>query len=147
VYTLKIPFLTDFNLPRTSVDVLQKYPGCARCCKITESFRPFHDHSRVRIIEDVFQAKPIQVPIFDPIEIDMIDLCPSLVLIDKGKRRTGNIIDGLDGLSVPQVADQLDRTVHATEALLVRARVAFRRAYEARSRRPDDDWRGSDDDD
>jgi RNA polymerase sigma-70 factor (ECF subfamily) len=36
----------------------------------------------------------------------------------------------LDGLSVPEVAEQLDRTVHATEALLVRARVAFRRAYE-----------------
>ena len=37
----------------------------------------------------------------------------------------------LDGLSVPEVAEQLDRTVHATEALLVRARAAFRRAYEA----------------
>ena len=36
----------------------------------------------------------------------------------------------LDGLPVPEVAEQLDRTVHATEALLVRARVAFRRAYE-----------------
>ena len=36
----------------------------------------------------------------------------------------------LDGLSVPEVASVLDRTVHATEALLVRARVAFRRAYE-----------------
>ena len=36
----------------------------------------------------------------------------------------------LDGLSVPQVADLLDRTVHATEALLVRARTAFRIAYE-----------------
>ena len=35
----------------------------------------------------------------------------------------------LDGLSVPEVADVLGRTVHATEALLVRARVAFRRAY------------------
>jgi RNA polymerase sigma-70 factor (ECF subfamily) len=37
----------------------------------------------------------------------------------------------LDGLAVPEVARHLDRTVHATEALLVRARVAFRRAYEA----------------
>ena len=37
----------------------------------------------------------------------------------------------LDGLSVPEVANVLDRTVHATEALLVRARDAFRRAYEA----------------
>jgi RNA polymerase sigma-70 factor, ECF subfamily len=36
----------------------------------------------------------------------------------------------LDGLSVPEVAAVLDRTVHATEALLVRARNAFRRAYE-----------------
>lgn len=35
----------------------------------------------------------------------------------------------LDGLPVPEVATLVDRTVHATEALLVRARVAFRRAY------------------
>lgn len=35
----------------------------------------------------------------------------------------------LDGLPVPEVAGLLDRTVHATEALLVRARAAFRRAY------------------
>jgi RNA polymerase sigma-70 factor (ECF subfamily) len=35
----------------------------------------------------------------------------------------------LDGLTVAQVAERLDRTVHATEALLVRARTAFRRAY------------------
>ena len=35
----------------------------------------------------------------------------------------------LDGLSVPEVAELLGRTVHATEALLVRARLAFRRAY------------------
>ena len=35
----------------------------------------------------------------------------------------------LDGLPVPEVAHHLDRTVHATEALLVRARNAFRVAY------------------
>jgi RNA polymerase sigma-70 factor (ECF subfamily) len=35
----------------------------------------------------------------------------------------------LDGLTVPAVAEQLGRTLHATEALLVRARQAFRRAY------------------
>jgi RNA polymerase sigma-70 factor (ECF subfamily) len=33
-------------------------------------------------------------------------------------------------LPVAAVAEHLNRTVHATEALLVRARVAFRRAYE-----------------
>jgi RNA polymerase sigma-70 factor (ECF subfamily) len=36
----------------------------------------------------------------------------------------------LDGLPVPEVARYLDRTVHATEALLVRARAAFRRIYQ-----------------
>jgi RNA polymerase sigma-70 factor (ECF subfamily) len=36
----------------------------------------------------------------------------------------------LDGLPVPEVARQLGRTRHATEALLVRARAAFRRIYE-----------------
>jgi RNA polymerase sigma-70 factor (ECF subfamily) len=35
----------------------------------------------------------------------------------------------LDGLSVPEVAALLGRTVHATEALLVRARNAFRVQY------------------
>jgi RNA polymerase sigma-70 factor (ECF subfamily) len=35
----------------------------------------------------------------------------------------------VDGLSGPEVAAQLDRSVHAAEALLVRARAAFRRAY------------------
>ncbi len=39
----------------------------------------------------------------------------------------------LDDLTVPQVASELGRTRHATEALIVRARAAFRRAYEGRS--------------
>jgi len=36
----------------------------------------------------------------------------------------------LDGLPVAQIAEHLGRTMHATEALLVRARAAFRAAYE-----------------
>lgn len=36
----------------------------------------------------------------------------------------------LDGLSVPEVADHIGRSVHATETLLVRARAALRRVYE-----------------
>jgi RNA polymerase sigma-70 factor (ECF subfamily) len=39
----------------------------------------------------------------------------------------------LDDLPVPQVAEELGRTRHATEALIVRARAAFRRAYEDRA--------------
>ena len=40
------------------------------------------------------------------------------------------ILRYVDGLPVREVADHLDRTEHATEALLVRARRAFRAAYE-----------------
>jgi RNA polymerase sigma-70 factor (ECF subfamily) len=40
----------------------------------------------------------------------------------------------LDGLPVPEVAAHLGRTVHATEALLVRARRQFRATYERRHR-------------
>ncbi|MEM8708084.1 MAG: RNA polymerase sigma factor [Actinomycetota bacterium] len=36
----------------------------------------------------------------------------------------------LDDLSVPECADELGRSVHATESLLARARNAFRTAYE-----------------
>jgi len=36
----------------------------------------------------------------------------------------------LDGLPVPEVAEHLGRSVHATETLLVRARAALRRVYQ-----------------
>lgn len=36
----------------------------------------------------------------------------------------------VDGLSVPEVAELIGRSVHATETLLVRARAAFRDRYE-----------------
>jgi RNA polymerase sigma-70 factor (ECF subfamily) len=42
----------------------------------------------------------------------------------------------VDDLPVPQVAELLQRTVHATEALLVRARTAFRRDYVSTPRSP-----------
>ncbi|MEU5878972.1 sigma-70 family RNA polymerase sigma factor [Spirillospora sp. NPDC047279] len=42
----------------------------------------------------------------------------------------------LDGLPVPQVAEHLDRTVRATEALLVRAKAAFRQEYDRRCPTP-----------
>jgi RNA polymerase sigma-70 factor (ECF subfamily) len=45
------------------------------------------------------------------------------------QHRTVLTLRYLDDLPVADVAESLDRTVHATEALLVRARLAFRRAY------------------
>ncbi len=45
------------------------------------------------------------------------------------QHRTALVLRYVDDLSVPDVAAALGRTVHATEALLVRARRAFRAAY------------------
>ncbi|WP_448614515.1 RNA polymerase sigma factor [Modestobacter sp. URMC 112] len=45
--------------------------------------------------------------------------------------RAALVLRYLDDLTVPQVAEALGRTLHATEALLVRARRAFRSAYES----------------
>jgi RNA polymerase sigma-70 factor (ECF subfamily) len=47
-----------------------------------------------------------------------------------GNHRAALTLRYVDGLPVPQVAEVLGRTVHATEALLVRARAAFRKVYE-----------------
>jgi RNA polymerase sigma-70 factor (ECF subfamily) len=46
------------------------------------------------------------------------------------QHRAALVLRHVDDLPVPQVAAALGRTVHATEALLSRARTAFRRAYE-----------------
>lgn len=44
--------------------------------------------------------------------------------------RSALVLRYLDGLSVAETAATLGRTVHATEALLVRARRAFRASYD-----------------
>jgi RNA polymerase sigma-70 factor, ECF subfamily len=48
-----------------------------------------------------------------------------------GHHRAALTLRYADDLPVPQVAELLGRTVHATEALLVRARAAYRKAYES----------------
>jgi RNA polymerase sigma-70 factor, ECF subfamily len=48
-----------------------------------------------------------------------------------GHHRAALTLRYVDGLPVPEVANVLGRTVHATEALLVRARASFRKLYES----------------
>jgi RNA polymerase sigma-70 factor, ECF subfamily len=47
-----------------------------------------------------------------------------------GPQRSAMTLRYLDGLPVPEVAEHLGRSVHATETLLVRARAALRRVYQ-----------------
>lgn len=68
----------------------------------------------------------------DPWELRLDALRAQQVLrVLAPQHRAVLVLRYLDDLSVPQVAEVLGRTRHATEALIVRARAAFRRAYEA----------------
>lgn len=67
----------------------------------------------------------------DPWEAELDALRVQDVLAGLGAHHRGALVlRYVDGLPVPDVAAELGRTLHATEALLVRARAAFRRAYE-----------------
>ena len=91
------------------------------------------DHWR-RIARDerlltAIDAQPDPDP--DPWEVHLDVLTAHRVLDRLGAHhRSALTLRYLDGLPVRQVAECLERTEQATEALLVRARHAFRTAYE-----------------
>jgi RNA polymerase sigma-70 factor (ECF subfamily) len=67
----------------------------------------------------------------DPWDVEIDTVVAHQVLDALGAHhRAALTLRYLDGLPVAQVAEHLGRTMHATEALLVRARAAFRAAYE-----------------
>lgn len=67
----------------------------------------------------------------DPWDTHVDALRARATLAELGAHHRGALtLRYVDDLSVLEVAEVLGRTVHATEALLVRARAAFRTAYE-----------------
>lgn len=77
------------------------------------------------------QAVPEPVMLDDPWDAELDGFLARDVLDSLGAHhRAALTLRYVDDLSVPEVAAVLDRTVHATEALLVRARNAFRDRYE-----------------
>jgi RNA polymerase sigma-70 factor (ECF subfamily) len=63
----------------------------------------------------------------------MVEVEPELgmevLALLSASHRAALILRHVDGLSVPEVAEILGRSVHSTETLLVRARAAFRSRY------------------
>jgi RNA polymerase sigma-70 factor, ECF subfamily len=87
------------------------------------------EHRRLRIVA----GEPDHE---DPWDERLDALLAREVLMELGPHhRAALTLRYLDGLPVPEVAELLGRTIHATEALLVRARAAFRMAYERREGR------------
>ena len=90
------------------------------------------DHWRARAREDrklalAYSAEPTTVVDgHKPADAERV----AQVLADLNPTyRAALVLRHLDGLSVPEVADLLDRSVEATEQVLSRARAAFRNAY------------------
>jgi RNA polymerase sigma-70 factor (ECF subfamily) len=129
-----------------AVDAVRKGRGAALTTGwlITVARNKLVDHWRRAEREERgrrLMVAPEPVPEPDDV-LGELDPSRALAVLDElgPHHRVALTLRYLDGMSVPQVADQLERTVHATEALLVRARAAFRRAYADRT----GDW--SDDD-
>ncbi len=90
------------------------------------------DHWRRQEREERKLALVDAEPVEDRWEVDLDRLVALDVLAGLGPHhRAALTLRYLDGLPVPEVAAHLERTVGATEVLLVRARRAFRDAYTA----------------
>lgn len=89
------------------------------------------DHWRRRAREQRLLDDAAVEGVHDPwdLELDALRARDVLATLDP-HHRAALVLRHVDGLPVPEVAAHLGRTLHATEALLVRARRAFRSAYE-----------------
>jgi RNA polymerase sigma-70 factor, ECF subfamily len=101
--------------------------GVARHKLVDHWRRAARDERNLRLAED--DARKVD----DPWDAQL-DAAQARAALDQlgPHHRAALTLRYLDGLPVPEVADLLGRTVHGTEALLVRARSAFRKAYEDR---------------
>lgn len=96
------------------------------------------DHWRRRKREERGLRLVHEAEAVDPWDEELDALLARGVLAELGPHhRAALTLRYLDGLAVPEVAHLLGRTVHATEALLVRAKAAFRAAYREKEGRDD----------
>lgn len=107
--------------------------GVARHKLVDHWRRQARDERRLAAVADLTETTE------DPWDVRLDAHHAHHVLAALGPHHRGALtLRYLDGLAVPEVAACLDRTVHATEALLVRARRAFRVAYEGQHEDPSD---------
>ena len=98
--------------------------GVARHKLIDHWRRQARDERSLRALLD--DAPPAEDP-WD-VQLDRVRARETLARLGP-HHRAALTLRYVDDLPVPRVAALLERSVHATEALLVRARTAFRRAY------------------
>lgn len=93
--------------------------------KLADHYRRRHDRFSVPVAE---LPEPVDVADDWDVELDRI-VAESVLATLPEHHRTVLALRYMDDCSVPECAELIGRTVHATEALLVRARRAFRAHY------------------
>lgn len=92
---------------------------------------------------DFYRASAKHRPLDAIWEDDRIEALPEISRLDPPEReriqrvlmrvpvpqRQALVLRYMDGCSVPEIAGELDRSIHATESLLARGRANFRRAH------------------
>jgi RNA polymerase sigma-70 factor (ECF subfamily) len=94
--------------------------------KLADHFRRRHDRRAVPVAD---VPEPADAADTWDAELDRIVAETTLRRLS-GPHRAVLTLRYMDDCSVPECAELIGRTVHATEALLVRARRAFRNSYE-----------------
>ena len=103
--------------------------GIARHKLVDHWRRAEREQRRLHAVADDPTVDKAEVDPWD-VQLDVLAARDALEQLD-AKHRAVLTLRYLDGLSVPEVAAVLERSVHATETLLVRARRAFRDTYES----------------
>lgn len=93
--------------------------------KLADHYRRRHDRFAVPVAE---LPEPVDPDDDWDVELDRI-VAESVLTSLSEQHRTVLALRYLDDCTVPECAELIGRTVHATEALLVRARRAFRAHY------------------
>jgi RNA polymerase sigma-70 factor (ECF subfamily) len=93
--------------------------------KLADHYRRRHDRFSVPVAE---LPEPVEPADHWDAELDRI-VAESVLARLGEQHRTVLSLRYMDDCSVPECAELIGRTVHATEALLVRARRAFKKAY------------------
>lgn len=120
-------FLAAMDTVRAKTTVPLSIPwliGVARH-KLADHYRRRHDRFTVPVAE---LPEPVDPADDWDAELDRIVAEAVLARLSE-QHRTVLALRYMDDCSVPECAELIGRTVHATEALLVRARRAFRQQY------------------
>ncbi len=120
-------FLAAMDAARKDVPPPMTVPwllGVARH-KLADHYRRRHDRLSVPVAE---LPEPVDPADDWDVELDRI-VAESVLAKLSEQHRTVLALRYMDDCSVPECAELIGRTVHATEALLVRARRAFKKQY------------------